>query len=281
MEYSQEKYKELLIQTLNDFHLFCEKHGLQYVAAYGTMLGAVRHKGLIPWDDDVDVYMKRADYDKFLSLKDSLSMSNSSYEIVDRHDENYYLPFAKFCHKKSSLWEEKVFPFMMGVFIDVFPLDQASDSDSCRMLKKRYASVFSHYKYACQNYCWKDVHSLHDFKRYFRSNFWRWRKKSTEKSLDVIENEIKKVQGDCYMYYRAMLPFEKTLLPKSWFDKVVEQPFENVKIQILESYDAYLTLCYGNYMQLPPVEQRVSIHEHYYVDLERRKSIEEACAEGY
>lgn len=277
MEYNQAKYKEMLIQTFSQFDQFCKNHGLHYVAAFGTMLGAVRHQGLIPWDDDVDVYMKREDYERFLSLKNDPSLG--SYEIVDRRNADYYLPFAKYCYAQSSLWEEEIFPYMMGVFIDVFPLDEASDSEQCRELKKRYSRLFDHYKYACQDYKWSDVHSFHDFKRWRRNKYWRFFKKKAIRQLDEMEAKIRSIKGDSFLYYRTLLPFDRALLPKAWFDRIVEQPFESGTISILEAYDAYLTFCYGDYMQLPPVEQRVSVHEHFYVDLEQRKSIEEARKE--
>lgn len=277
MEYNQEKYKEILKQTFRAFAQFCKSHDIQYVAAYGTMLGAVRHHGCIPWDDDVDVYMKREAYEKFLSLRKDASLGG--YEIIDRHDAGYYLPFAKFCHRDSSLWEERLYPYMMGVFIDIFPLDEASDNEQCRKLKKKYSKAFDHYKYACQDYRWSDIHSFHDFKRWRRNKYWQLMRKRAIRKMDELEARLKKVEGASLLYYRSLLPFERSLFPKEWFDHIVEQPFEDGNISILASYDAYLTMCYGDYMQLPPVEQRVSVHDHYYVDLEQRKSIEEARKE--
>ena len=78
------RYKEILLNTMKSLMNFCEKHGIQYVAAYGTVLGAVRHKGIIPWDDDIDIIMNRENYEKFLRLRNSSDLGH--YEIIDIHN---------------------------------------------------------------------------------------------------------------------------------------------------------------------------------------------------
>ena len=118
----ENKYKIILLQTMIDFIKLCEEYNLKYVAAFGTVLGAIRHKGLIPWDDDIDVYMPRKDYEELLKLKDTLQ--NTTYQIFDITDDNYYLPYAKFCNKNTSLWEVKELPCIIGTFIDIFPVDE-------------------------------------------------------------------------------------------------------------------------------------------------------------
>ena len=96
----KKRYKDLLLQTYKVFAKFCADNGISYFAAGGTLIGAVRHHGFIPWDDDVDVYMKRADYDKFISLRDQLA--NTAYEIIDPSNNGYYCAMAKFSHRYST-----------------------------------------------------------------------------------------------------------------------------------------------------------------------------------
>lgn len=109
-------------RLLSIFDEFCDAHGLQYFAAYGTLLGAVRHNGPIPWDDDVDVLMPRPDYDRFIELY--RNRSDNDTKIFAPGDESYPIHFVKFVSSRTRMVESGVhFPEGYGVFIDVFPLD--------------------------------------------------------------------------------------------------------------------------------------------------------------
>ena len=124
MEFSsvdKKRYKALLLQTLKAFDDFCKENDIHYCAAGGTMIGAVRHQGFIPWDDDIDVYMKRTDYDRFISLRNLLD--NSDYEIIDPNINGYYCAHTKFSHRYSTIWEFQGIPFVYGAFVDIFVLD--------------------------------------------------------------------------------------------------------------------------------------------------------------
>ena len=94
-DYDLDEFKVYLLKTFKAFINFCEQHGLTYYAAFGTALGAVRHQGFIPWDDDVDVYMPREDYNRLLALRGVLD--SSKYEVIDIENKGYYLYFAKWC----------------------------------------------------------------------------------------------------------------------------------------------------------------------------------------
>lgn len=266
------QYKEILLNTMKSFMNFCENHGIQYVAAYGTVLGAVRHKGVIPWDDDIDVIMDRANYEKFLSLRKNTDLGN--YEIIDIHNEGYYLPYAKFCDARTTIWEVKTFPFVIGVFVDVFPIDEVSlnEEDSYRMLL-RYKETFGRYQQSLKHYELKNVLSLRGLKSFLKTICYS--KKRLKKKLVALESVVKNYKGEYRMCYISDLPFERAKMKKIWFDNYIEAPYEDFKIRIPEDFDGFLKQCYGDYMQLPPEEKRVSQHFHYFVDLEHRLTIEE------
>ena len=128
------KIKSLLIQTYKAFREFCLSNDIHFFAGGGTMIGAVRHKGIIPWDDDIDIFMLRKDYDKFISLKRQLE--GTDYEIIDPCDEGYFCSMAKFSHRYSSIWEFRDIPFVTGVYLDVFVLDY-EDGRFDEVAKKR------------------------------------------------------------------------------------------------------------------------------------------------
>ena len=122
---SEIEFKQRLIKLFKEFIDVCNKNKLRYYAAYGTALGAVRHRGIIPWDDDIDVWMPREDYERFLSLRNQLTAT--PYEILDIQNKGYYLYFAKFCNKNTTLIEREGKP-IIGLYIDIFPLDNYDPS---------------------------------------------------------------------------------------------------------------------------------------------------------
>lgn len=272
MNFSQTRYKELLLKTMSEFIKVCDQNGIEYIGAYGSVLGAVRHKGLIPWDDDIDVFMTRENYEKFLQLKKTLN--GSGYEIVDLDNDGYYLPYAKFCDANTSIWEIENLPFVLGIFIDVFPLDFVEENDAeCVALRDEYIVLFRKYVRSKRSFRFADLLSLSGLKDFFKTVYYR--KTVKKEMLRNIENKIKNKRGPYRMYYRSMDKYSKSKFDASWFDECIEVPYENFSIRIPKNYDAYLTQCYGNYMEPPPIEKRVSQHFHYFVDLDKRLSEEE------
>lgn len=277
------KYKEILCETMKAFIAFCEKHGLRYYACAGTCLGAIRHKGIIPWDDDIDVLMPRKDYNKFLALKSCLV--DSSYEIVDPSDKGYYLSFAKFVNANTTIFEVREYPFILGIFIDVFPLDEVGDAEMAKKLFEE--KTIAWWNYACKlvrfvpSVFFDNVSrlklktALHYLKNSLFGNFYK--KKLYLKFL-AIEKNIQQQKGDKWMFYSGGYGFDKELCDKEWFGEGVKVPFEDFSIVVPTNYEAYLKHIYKDYMTPPPVEKRVSHHNQYFVDLSRRWSIEEISA---
>lgn len=277
MNDDSKQYKTILLRTLHAFDDFCRENGLSYVGAYGTVIGAVRHQQLIPWDDDIDVVMLRKDYDRFVSLKDRVS---EQYEIVDLDTEGYYLPFAKFCDAHSTVLENPEYPLPIGVFIDVFPVDEASDSPESRRLFKDHHKAFNKIKYGLRRpepLTAKKFFSFKELKRFFRTRHYSARIPEVKDNYKKLQREASLVKGDCYLYYRSMDSFQKALMRKEWIDETILTPFEDMMMPIPKDYDSYLTKLYGDYMQLPPEDKRVP-HPHLFCDLEKRVDMEEAVA---
>lgn len=270
--YDKDKYIEKLLLTMKAFDAFCEKHNLKYIAAFGTILGAVRHKGLIPWDDDVDAYMLRPDYERFLKLKKEALQSH--YCIQDINDKGYYLPYAKFSDANTSIWEVKELECIIGVFIDVFPLDLVSDDIAyCQQLQDKYRNLVYKYQIAISKFTPFNVQPFANAKMLLKAKL---RGKSYFlKRIRKIEAEIMAVKGDNVFVYECDKQVTKYLVPLEWFENPVRIPFEDWTIPVPRDYDGFLKLYYGDYMTPPPVENRVTQHFHYFIDLDKYVSLEE------
>lgn len=271
------RFKEMLLQTYKVFTEFCNSNEIKYCAAGGTMIGAVRHHSLIPWDDDIDVYMKRSDYDKFISMRSQLE--GSDYEILDPNIDGYFCSHAKFSHRKSSIWEFRSIPFVFGVYIDIFVLD-LEDGTIEEVVKKRmdFAKKVNLF-YLCANH--------HPFKEIFHhlgsgnliKAFWYLFQRCI---LNPCRNLIKKQILKCMSKSNGewLVAFTgtsgaKDIFRSQWFDSYIPQKFEDTEIFVPCGYDEFLKTMFGDYMTPPPSEKQKSHHALFYYNLDRRITKEE------
>ena len=274
-------YKELLMETLRYTIRFLDNHHLRWFVGYGTCIGAVRHKGLIPWDDDVDLIMPREDYNKLVSL--SGEFNGSGYEMVSWDTHNTMIPFAKIMNTNTTIWEVKYHPYIGGVFVDIFPMDITSKNvKELKNYLNTYSRLLRKYQAAMAYYSLKDIlilaisHNKHFFIEGVLSVFTRRNKHKYLKEMKGIEAENNN-KGDLCVVFPVSFAYsiEKEIFKKEWFNDYVMMDFEDLKVRVPIGYHSYLTHVYGDYMQLPPVEQRVTRHYHYYVNLQERLSIDE------
>lgn len=273
-----DRFKQLLLQTFKSFKALCEAHDIKFMAAGGTMLGAVRHGSMIPWDDDIDVYMLREEYDKFMALKDQIR--DTDYEIIDPTVPGYYCAMAKYSYRKTSILEMQDIPFLMGVYIDVFVLDYETGSYE-EIVKKRmrFTKMADMYCLSAIQRPWKRVLS-----QFFKGNIAKGIRQVAQKIVirpmrPYFNREVlhfpKSSKGEWFVAYTGVL-LQKDVLKAEWFDQTITKPFEDTTIEVPAAYDAFLTHMYGDYMQLPPIEKRVSHHPHPYLNLDRRVPIDVA-----
>lgn len=270
------KYKAKLLETFDAFDIFCKKHQIKYFAAYGTLLGAVRHKGLIPWDDDIDVFMFPEDYIKFCSLKYNVE---GHYEIMDKDTDGYWLlSMAKFINTSTTLWESPAFPCITGMYIDIFPLWKTNGINYVD-LKKKYDDLYFGYQRVIKKYSF--IECLYRFFKWdnpFELLFiLLFRKIITKKRFseyNLFLEKLKNQDGDYWASYDGAYG-EREILLNKWVEDITTMEFEGRKIPIPIGYHNVLTQLYGNYMKLPPIEKRISLHPHYYLNLDKRFSLEE------
>ena len=257
---SIEEMKQIQIDILKDVHLFCERNNIRYTLIYGSLLGAVRHKGYIPWDDDIDIAMLRDDYEQFVaSYKDDKGF----YHVYDcRKDKGYCYPFAKVADTRTLL-EENVSMENIGINIDVFPCD---------------------YLYDSQQECVNFIKKLDFLKRLFRIKLVKPGQKNSfvkrilirilkviclpismgkivAKEYDLV-NQLKnsKAKFVGLVFSSEISCAYRSVCPRTVFENYVDVPFENETFKIIAAYDEWLTQMFGDYMTPPPVESRTSPH---------------------
>lgn len=253
-----------------------EKKGLSYWTCGGTTLGAVRHKNIIPWDDDIDIYMPREDYEKLMA--DRQELLGTKYRLFTLGDKGYSSPFAKLVDINTSWWETKKVPLVLGVFVDIFPLD-FFDWSKEMITKEQYKSsrLYYRYYYTLCNFSHEEYWAL--FKGFHFGDLYRKlsaKLYSSEKALRLLlEQEKKMAKANGHKYCVCFTQWEGRIFDAEWFDGYTSCDFNDYSVRNPKNSDSYLKLLYGDYMKLPPEDKRVSQHNQFYVNLKEHLSVEE------
>ena len=253
---TKEEIKQIQLEIMDSIHAFCEQHVLRYSLAYGTLIGAMRHKGYVPWDDDIDIMMPRPDYERFIHEYPGYKKNH----VVQTHknDKSYYLPFAKVYDNRT---EQIIFPTKTGVFVDVFPIDgfPETEEDTKVYLKKKFHVVFHDILYTCSNNSYRKGNKLLIALKYIGKRIlYPSRKRGIEKHDAIVESYPYETAN--YAGVASNTIWERSRLPKRIFEEYTKSAFEGRMYNIISNYDIFLSSYYGDYMQLPPEEERVPGH---------------------
>lgn len=261
-----EKVQLMEKQILGKFIEICQEYNLKYFVAFGTLLGAVRHHGFIPWDDDIDVAMPRKDYDRFLQVAAS-ECGNDYFVQTPESDSEYHLFFGKMRMEDSVFIESSLQKAgsRTGFYIDIFPYDALPESDeemkkqlrraerlaalfSINRVKEPQIGSYGAGKTAMLKLIWKTLHYGMRVLGITGSRMW----KQCQKNFTRYEGpDVKRRTCFC-------MNAEKWIVFEDEIKNVLDMPFEDITVKVPEGYDRILRRNYGNYMELPPREQRVN-----------------------
>lgn len=265
------KMQKLELGMLVDFDRVCRKHNIKYTILAGTMLGAVRHKGFIPWDDDADIGMLREEYEKFKEVSKELN-PDICYFQDHTTDSGYRWGYGKLRRTGTEYVRvgQEHLKCKTGIFVDVFPLDDCPKSTLGQVIQDFYCFCCRKILWAevgrvsCKGFykIWYSLLSLIPTKIAFNLlSFY------TNKSRNNNENLVRTL---CYtsigkLYFKHPIK-QRYGLPKNWFVDCTEYDFENTKLMGSRNYDEVLTFWFGDYMKLPPEDQREQHSACSYID---------------
>lgn len=261
---TDKEVKDVTLEILKSVADICEKNNLRYSLALGTLIGAVRHQGYIPWDDDIDIAMPREDYDKLINYfkenANNLAPLKLEHYTVQRDFPYVHARIKDVRYPIISSWLKK--PVEKSLFIDIFPLDYTNNplADEEKRMSFAVAGVYFggikndlKVNFSIQKFIKLIV--IYPFAKLFHNQFLSYRDNYFKKA---DKDKCKYMGSIAWPVYRGKEVFEKEV-----FSSTIKVPFEKYEFEIFENYDIILKQIYGDYMKFPPEEQRVG---HHYFD---------------
>ena len=243
------QHQQVLLELLAEFDRICRRHDIGYVLFAGSALGAVRHQGLIPWDDDLDVAMLRADYERFLAV--APCELGEDYYLQGEFSRHWPMFFSKL-RKNGTACMERFIPkderMHQGIYMDIFPVDNLSDNAMVGKLqfaasKAVIAKGLSRRGYLTDGRGKKAFMAL-------------CRLVPMGPMLGLVRMDKKKNTRQVHSFFGAASRYEKNVFPREWFQERREVRFEGGRFPVSAHVHEMLALIYGDYMTQPPEEER-------------------------
>lgn len=246
------KYQQ---EILDEIDKICKENNLNYFLIGGTLLGAVRHQGFIPWDDDIDIAMPRKDYEKFIHLCKSNLDSKFELDCI-KTNKKYWLPFIKI-RRNGTIHEEKAleeYDGNKGIWLDIFPLDEFSDKDN--LIKRENKIKKLKILLQCKN-----IRKTKEYNSVYKKIILILIKILPNRFLHLLINKcmMSKQEGEYFVNFGSQYGIKKQTHLKDKYFPAIDVEFEGKMYKAPRDYDYVLTKIYGkNYMELPPIEKRVT-----------------------
>ncbi|MBO5371390.1 MAG: LicD family protein [Lachnospiraceae bacterium] len=261
-----EEQKNLELEILLYVDDICKKNNISYSICGGTLLGAIRHKGFIPWDDDIDIFLIRPEYERLINILEK----EEKYHLISEDTVDYYYTFAKLVNKdtviKNSRIKGEKIP-NLGVYIDIFPVNGLPDThdEQIKYTRELHQDIVdlrdSLDNYYSADKIWKYLPKI--ILRYPRHRK-ALKKGSPEEQRKAVVKKASEYPFETSKYAGFVLSAyaEKEILPVEVFKETMDIEFEGHMVRCIKNYDIWLKSLFGNYMELPPEKKRVSHHPY-------------------
>lgn len=253
------------LEILKDIHEFCEEHNIYYTLCGGSLIGAIRHNGFIPWDDDIDIALPRPDYERFIKTY----KSKNGFQLFSREIEGgdgVYIAFSRVCEMNKTFVDASLNPwskYETGIWIDIMPLDGATDDGGMELKRwKKANEVWRRSVWA--RFSLIRLFSAPDFYNFAKIVFCKMFFKRKFHYIDKLIEICKECDYDKVNHFTdlAITHYEmREYNPQSLLDNRFLHEFEGGQFYVLSGYDGWLKHIYGDYMKLPPEEERIHKHE--------------------
>ena len=250
-------YQKIELEILEEFQRVCEELRLRYYLTAGSLLGAIRHKGFIPWDDDIDIAMPREDYDRF-AVEGSKKLAKDYFYQSYITEENFPYYFAK-VRKKGTLFEEPILNKILmeqGIYIDIFPLDQCPDNDETARLFFKVISFLDSIilgKVSTGFQC--------GYRKWYAKRTWKVLQHLPKKQIFALRESVRNIaehfsSGKRLCTVGGHHGFPRETYDADWFSETIEVKFEGKSFPAPKDWNALLENMYGDYMILPEENER-------------------------